>query len=80
MDHNLTEPKLMPLAKPSIIIIYDFLKFPEDQKELLRKVKIWDSENWEDSYDVGQGVMRYLEHTKHYYAIEGKLHERKAEK
>ena len=61
IDHNCDEPHSTPLSANSVVAVYDFLEYPEDYDDPLKKVKVWD-EGWELSHGVCQGAKRFVSH------------------
>ncbi len=75
IDKNHPEPMSSLLADESVIAIYNFLRFPDDYDDPLKKVEVWDG-NWEDSNGIEQGPRRYIAHRQRFAVINGKLHEK----
>lgn len=72
IDKNMEEPSRTPLSRETVITIFNFLEFPKDYKDPLKKVQVW-KDRWEDSFGVSQGAKRFVHHITHTHAINGKL-------
>ena len=72
IDHIRKEPNLKPLSEKSVVTIFDFLEYPANYDDPLKKVKVW-GDDWEHSYGVSQGARRFVTHVTSYHAINGKL-------
>ena len=79
IDQVTPQSKLKPLSTSSVVAIYDFIEFPKDYKDPLKKIILWGKE-WDNSLLIDQGARRYVAHTQMYYAVDGKLIERNKEK
>jgi len=73
IDHNFEESHSTPLSEKSVVAIYDFLEYPQDYDDPLKKVKVWD-EGWEHSSGVCQGAKRFVSHVTSHHAFNGKLY------
>lgn len=73
IDRNIDEPHSTPLSKNSVVAIYNFLEYPKDYDDPLKKVKVWD-EGWEYSSGVCQGAKRFVSHISSFRAFNGKLY------
>jgi hypothetical protein len=72
IDHNSEEPHSTPLSEKSVVVIYNFLEYPKDYDDPLKKVKMWDGD-WEYSSGVFQGAKRFVSHVNSHHAFNGKL-------
>ena len=79
IDHIFKEPHSTPLSRHSVVAIYDFLKYPEDYDDPLKKVKVWDGD-WTSSHGECQGSKRFVYHKTRYYAIGEKLYDSEKDK
>ena len=73
IDRIFAEPHSSPLSENSVVAIYNFLEYPKDYDDPLKKVKVWD-EGWEHSSGVFQGAKRFVSHITSYHAFNGKLY------
>lgn len=73
IDHNFEEPHTIPLSENSVVVIYDFLEYPKEYDDPLKKVKVWD-EGWEHSMGACQGAKRFVSHVTSCHAFNGKLY------
>lgn len=69
------QPHLKPIAPESIVAIFDFVEYPKDYDDPLRKVQVWE-EDWVRSHGIDQGARRYVAHKRQKTAIGGKLIDR----
>ncbi len=74
IDQVPPQAKLKKLSTPSVVAIYDFMEFPKDYKDPLKKIELW-GKDWDNSFFNDQGAKRYVAHTQMYYAVDGKLFE-----
>lgn len=72
IDHNSKEPHSTPLSEKSVVAIYDFLEYPQDYDDPLKKIKMWDGD-FEYSNGVSQGAKRFISHANSHHAFNGKL-------
>lgn len=78
IDSVIPETPYKQLAVPSIIAIYNFLKYPKDYEEPLINVKEWE-EDWTRVTGIDQGAIKYIKHNKEYYVSDGKAFKRNKE-
>jgi len=79
INENMKEPSSTPLSKETVVAIFNFLEFPKDYDDPLKKVKVW-SDGWEGSFGISQGAKRFVHHITHFHAINGELIPMKKEK
>lgn len=72
IDHIFEEPHSKPLSENSVVAIFDFLEYPTDYDDPLKKVKVWD-DGWEHSSGAYQGAKRFISHITSHHAFNGKL-------
>lgn len=75
IDYICKEPHSTPLSANSVVAIFDFLEYPTDYDDPLKKVKVWD-DGWELSFGVCQGAKRFVSHITTHHAFNGKLFSR----
>ena len=78
IDKVLRQPTTLPLAKVSVVAIYDFLEYPKEYKDPLNSVTVWRG-YWDSGQNIGlgedQGARRFVYHKLRHNAIDGKLYE-----
>lgn len=55
------QPHLYPLSMESMCAIFDFLNYPSNYEDPLKKVKVW-SANYDFGYNEKAGAERYITH------------------
>lgn len=76
IDHNREVPHLTPLSVKSVVAIFNFMEYPTDYDDPLKKIVLWDN-GWADSNGVFQGAIRFVSHYTNHTAFNGKLYPKK---
>lgn len=72
IDHIREEPNSTPLSVNSVVAIFNFMEYPTEYDDPLKKIIVWD-EGWENSFGVSQGAKRFVSHFTSHTAFNGKL-------
>lgn len=64
------------VAAESIIVVYEFIRFPEGYDDPLDKIDIDTWSSWPSKHGVAQGAYRYLQHRSQYILIGNQMLDR----
>ena len=78
IDHIREEPHSTPLSENSVVAIFNFMEYPTEYDDPLKKVILWD-DDWESSFGVSQGAKRFVSHRENHTAFNGKLFPKNAD-
>lgn len=79
LDKMYPDPNLFPLLPQSVCVVFDFMDYPEDYKNLLDEVQVWDANLWVGVFGEKRGAAKYIAHQAKYFTVDKKIFERKKE-